>query len=239
MSYLTSVKTINGETSGFYQYPIKYVATSAEATENSTLYVLTGESYGAVVPTLFFKTDPYNPLNLPANTVRIKFESGYTPSMGNSRTLVDAGENVWDIYKQSNNWADAFTYNSNILEVLGANTTEVTNMIGMLFGCNNLTNIALFDTSNVTNMNSMFDNCSSLNIIPLYNTSKATDMSYMFNDCTTIESGALALYQQASSQTTPPTYHEGTFRNCGLVTQTGSAELAQIPRDWGGRLLLE
>jgi hypothetical protein len=50
--------------------------------------------------------DPYNPLGLPPNTMRCKFKSGYTPpsDMGDKQTLVDAVENIWDIYRQSNVW---------------------------------------------------------------------------------------------------------------------------------------
>jgi len=57
-------------------------------------------------------------------------------------------------------------------------------------------------------------------------------MDSMFKGCTGVESGALALYQQASSQDIPPTYHYQTFYNCGSNTTTGAAELAQIPSDW-------
>jgi len=57
-------------------------------------------------------------------------------------------------------------------------------------------------------------------------------MFRMFYQCTNVQSGALALYQQASSQTTPPTSHNQTFYNCGSNTTTGSAELAQIPSGW-------
>jgi hypothetical protein len=56
----------------------------------------------------------------------------------------------------------------------------------------------------------------------------------MFRDCLNVQSGALALYQQASTQTTPPSDHSYTFTNCGKNTQTGAAELAQIPSSWGG-----
>jgi hypothetical protein len=54
----------------------------------------------------------------------------------------------------------------------------------------------------------------------------------MFYNCYKVESGAYALYQQASTQTTPPSSHSNTFRNCGRDTTTGAAELAQIPSDW-------
>lgn len=277
--------------------------------------------------------DPYNPLDLPPNTIRVKFKSGYTPDMGDTQTLVDADENVWDIYKQSNDWTNLFEiqYNEsfdNLLEVLGANTTNVTKMTYLFSNCTSLSSIAIFDTSNVTtmyamfqgctslesvplfntsnvtDMRSMFYNCSSLTSVPLFDTSKVTDMIYMFEGCTSlttvplfdtskvtsmleifrgctslttvplfdtsnveslswmfedctslttvplfntskvtslngmlyncynVQSGALALYQQASSQENPPTFHYYTFTNCGTNTQTGAAELAQIPSDW-------
>ena len=275
-----------------------------------------------------YKVNP-NPLNLPANTIRIKFLSGYRPTMGDTQTRVTSyQDNVWDIYIQSNVWEDLFFRNSYVTEVLGANTTNVTNMVRlfgmcvqltkvalfdtsnvtdmtmmfdtcyklnsvplfdmknvtncswMFYNCNLLNNIPLFDTSNVTDMNQMFNHCynittvplfdtskvttidqmfsyctsltsvpsfdtsnvtsmnntfsvcSSLNYITLFDTSKVTNMASMFYGCTNVQSGALAFYQQASTQTIPPTNHNGTFHNCGINTQTGSAELSQIPSDW-------
>lgn len=130
------------------------------------------------------KYDPYNPLGLPANTIRVKFTSGYTPDMGDSQTLVDSTNNVWDIYKESNNWSNLFFTISNLKEILGANATNVTNM----------------------------DN--------------------MFRSCRNVQRGALALYQQVSSQPNPPSSHNLTFFACGADTTSGDAELAQIPNDW-------
>jgi hypothetical protein len=60
-------------------------------------------------------------------------------------------------------------------------------------------------------------------------------MRNMFYDCVNVQSGALALYQQASSRVTPPS-HSYTFRFCGSNTETGAAELAQIPTSWGGTM---
>jgi len=57
-------------------------------------------------------------------------------------------------------------------------------------------------------------------------------MGFMFCSCIKVQSGALALYQQASSQTTPPTKHSKTFYLCGFDTTEGAAELEQIPSDW-------
>ena len=116
------------------------------------------------------------------------------------------------------------------------NTSSVTNMLSMFFECTSLTSVPLFNTSSVTNMSGMFSSCTSLTAVPLLNTSKVTDMSYMFYYCTNVQSGALSLYQQASTQTTPPVHVEEAFTNCGSNTTTGSAELAQIPMSWGGLL---
>ena len=179
--------------------------------------------------------DPYNPLGLPTNIIRIKYLSGYTPDMGDTQTLVDSTNNVWDIYKEDNDWSSLFNNKTRLLEVLGANTTDVTDMSSMFNGCAELTTITLFDTSNVTSMYRMFRNCGNITTsIPLFNTSKVTDMEAMFFHCYKVQSGALALYNQASTQTTPPIYHENAFNGCGRNTQTGAAELAQIPSSWGG-----
>lgn len=228
--------------------------------------------------------DPLNPLGLQPYTVRVKLAPGYTPSAqtGVTHTLVDATENIWDYYKNSSTFYRLFYQEGHLLEVLGANTTGVTTMTTMFFGCTSLTTVSLFDTSvvtsmaglfngcsslttvplfdtsdvtymnsmfngcsslaavplfdtsSVTYMDSMFYNCSSLTTVPLFDTSDVTDMSSMFYNCTSVASGALALYQQASTQTNPPTYYDGAFYNCGSNTQTGAAELAQIPSSWGG-----
>ena len=252
------------------------------------------------------KPDP-NPLNLPTNTIRVKFKSGYTPTQGNTQTLVDSTNNVWDIYKSSVYWDSLFNGCTDLLEVLGANTTNLNKSMNQIFrGCTALTSVALFDTSKVNSMNSMFNGCTSLTSVPLFDTSKVTNMnnmfdmgnvsssltsvplfntssvttmlgmfqhchslisvptfdtsnvtnmSYMLNGCYSltsvplfdtskvtnmnnmcyqcfeVQSGALSLYNQASSQTTVPS-HDSTFRHCGMNTQTGSAELALIPSDW-------
>jgi surface protein len=144
----------------------------------------------------------------------------------------------------------------NLTSVALFDTSTVTDMAMMFYDCENLKSIPLFDTSKVTDMNNMFNLCHSLTNVPLFDTSEVTDLSDMFSDCTSltsiplfdtskvtymngmcfhcykVNSGALALYQQASTQTNPPTNHIQTFRECGSQTQTGSVELSQIPKDW-------
>ena len=229
--------------------------------------------------------DPYNPLNLPANTVRVRTDDGAVPKKSSSTsyetaTLVEGTSDVYDVYKSGTDFTFLLIDSSNIVEVLGANTTGITNMTGMFNFCTSLKTVALFDTSSVTDMHTMFNycsllksvplfdtssvtnmqfmfyNCTSLTSVPLFDTSSVTNIEYMFNNCSSlttvllfntssvvfmagmfencknVQSGALALYQQASTQTNPPSKHTGTFKNCGVNTTTGAAELAQIPDDW-------
>ena len=75
----------------------------------------------------------------------------------------------------------------NEIDFSGADTSEVTDMRRMFWGCNNLTYLDLsrFDTSNVTDMSGMFDGCHSLTSLNLSNfdTSNVTSMQSMFQDC--------------------------------------------------------
>lgn len=188
---------------------------------------------------VYSSADPLNPLGLPPFTIRCQFSSGYTPSMGDSQTLVDAASNVWDIYRDDTDWNGFFENDDrfgHLTHVLGANTTGVTDMGNLFNYCNTLVSVCLFDTSACENMENMFFECLALTSIPLFDTSNVDSMDYAFYRCRAVQSGALALYQQASTQTTPPASHNRTFMNCGADTDTGSAELDLIPTSWGGTL---
>ena len=115
-------------------------------------------------------------------------------------------------------------------------TNKVTNFGYMFAYCSSLSSVPLFDTSNAEYLYSMFQDCTSLTSIPLFNTNKVVDMQFTFLSCPNVQTGALALYQQASNQQNPPQNHYYTFYNCGSNTQTGAAELAQIPTSWGGTM---
>jgi surface protein len=103
-------------------------------------------------------------------------------------------------------------------------TSKNTDFSYFLCGCTDLIELPVFDTSNVTNMSSMLSYCSSIKHIPLFDTSKVIDVDYMCVGCSSVEDGAYELYQQMSSQTNPPTSHDGTFSDCG--------NNSQIPSDW-------
>lgn len=115
-------------------------------------------------------------------------------------------------------------------------TSSATTIASMFSGCTHLQTVPMFNTANVTIMSSTFNGCKSLTAIPLFNTANVTDMYMTFAGCWNVESGALALYQQASTQTVPPSNHDRTFSSCGRDTVTGAAELAQIPTSWGGTM---
>ena len=199
---------------------------------------------------------------LPDYTIRVRYTPGITPSSSRWDEVipVDRENGIWDITIRNANWNYAFFVQHELLEILDANidnvtsmkytfescdnltsvslfnTANVTRMDYMFYGCRKLTTVPLFDTRNVTDMGSMFYGCINLTAVPLFNTSKVTYMSSMFHSCHNVQTGALALYQQASTQATPPSSHTDTFYHCGYETTTGLAELNQIPATWGGLL---
>mgnify|MGYP003288183421 CR=1 FL=1 len=198
------------------------------------------------------------PIVLPSYTIRLLYKDGVTPTfVKGTGVQVSESPNIWDLTYNNNDWSELLSLEEDLLEVLGANTSNVTNMALMFNWCRSLRSVALFDTSNVTNMGGMFAYCQDalttvpifdtsnvtnmggmfiyctvLTTVPLFNTSKVKHMNNMFRNCINVESGILALYQQASTQTTPPAEHSETFWDCGIDTVTGAAELAQIPSDW-------
>jgi surface protein len=181
-----------------------------------------------------------------ANTFRFEFsKKDYDPtvagvgSSGTWKKLATTYDNIWDWSKTGNNFGsafkNAFADSNNLVSVIAVGDTSSVVYAGSLFeGCTSLTSVHLFDTSAVTDMSAMFRGCTSLTKLPLFDTSSAVYMGSAFRECKNVEEGALALYQQASTQATPPTSHSNAFTYCGNNTTTGAAELAQIPRSWGG-----
>ena len=183
--------------------------------------------------------DP-NPLGLPPNTIRVKFSSGYTPDMGSTRTLVDSTNNVWDIYAANvyaSNWASLFSNNANLLEVLGANTTNITNMQYLFANCTSLTTITLFDTHNVTTMAGMFNGCSSLTTVPLFDTTNVSNMNYMLASCqlTTVplfDTSSVTtmnqMFTSCTNLTTIPLFNTSSVTNMNQMFK-GCSSLTTIP----------
>lgn len=83
----------------------------------------------------------------------------------------------------------------------------------------------------------MFRNCTGLTSIVPIQCSYVENVGGMFEGCTNIESGALDQYNWFATYGVNITNHSGTFTNCGGNTQTGLAELNQIPVGWGGNMV--
>lgn len=147
----------------------------------------------------------------------------------------------------------------NLQSAPSLDTSDVTSTYMMFEGCSSMTSVPFYDTHNVLSSNRMFYDCHSLVHSPTFNLTKVTDMSYMythcsvlssvplfnttftyktgnmtqaFYNCVNVQQGALALYNRVGNVLTRASAHNGTFRNCGVNTVNGAAELAQIPSDW-------
>ena len=185
--------------------------------------------------------DPYNPLGLPSNTMRVRTNDGLPPVNGNydTATLVKGTTDVYDVYSQRFDWTDLLIDSTNVVEVLGANTQgtmyKVNNMNSLFNGCTSLTTVLLFDTSRVTSMNNMFENCTSLTTVPLFDTSRVTSMYTMFTNCTSLTTVPLfdtsnvtmmsSMFRGCTSLTTVPLFNTSNvkymsrmFENCHLLT---------------------
>ena len=162
--------------------------------------------------------DPYNPLNLPSYTIRMKFTDGFTPTTSyGTLTQVSASPNVWDFTYSDANWSSMIYTKisssacTNLIEILGANSTGVTNMSGLFNTCSSLTSVALFDMSSVTAIVDTFHGCSALTSIPQFNTSSVTNFSQAFYGCS-------ALTSCPELDTSASTNMSATWYNCSSLT---------------------
>jgi len=125
-------------------------------------------------------------------------------------------------------------------DVLDMDMTGVTTVSYLFNSAWPVQNIfSIHNTSSVTDFSYFIAHTSRIIAIPslpLFDTSSAVNVSYMCYNTRNVESGSLALYQQMSSQATPPSTHNNCFTNCGSATTTGQAERAQIPTSWGGTM---
>lgn len=77
-----------------------------------------------------------------------------------------------------------------------------------------------------------FNNCSEMTAIPNITVSNVNWADYMFLGCVNVQSGIYDMYTQLSAALPENRNHYATFRDCGINTVQGAAELAQIPDDW-------
>lgn len=131
--------------------------------------------------------DPYNPLNLPPYTIRVRTLYGDEPSGSLSRfSITRLDSNTFDVTCTSyqDNWSNLFHDSdenpSKITDVLGANTTNVKNMYGMFWGCQALSSLSIFDTRGVIHMTRAFVICNNLSSVPNYDMRNVKDLAQAF-----------------------------------------------------------
>ena len=163
---------------------------------------------------------------------------------------------------QSMFYSSGIDKGANVTSVTFPSTFKADACISAFESCKNLTYISPFDTSACQSFNAMFSGASALESVPAFDTgsglwfadmfsymtslravpsnldtSLALDVKYMLNGCTAVESGALALYTQMSTQATPPSSYTNCFQGCGSGAPSSApihAEMQQIPASWGG-----
>lgn len=199
----TTITLSNTPDSG---YSLSYYTVNGTPIQGNT-FVLTTD----VIVSAVFNAE-YNPLNLPPYTVRFKYRQGITPTFQRgTAVLFDAENNIWDWTYESSDWSYRIGGHTDLLEVLGANSTNVTNMSNMFQSCSSLNIVHLFDTTNVTNMGNMFYNCRSMSRVPEFNTTNVTNMKEMFYDCRAISSVPMLNTSNVTSM-------DGTFEHCIELT---------------------
>lgn len=143
------------------------------------------------------------PINLPANTVRLRYIDGITPTAyhefpGTTLTQISSIPNIWDIThwdpQYPGEWhylfdgypygaTTGYGYGYGLLEVMAANVSNITNMTGAFGNCFDLYKVCNLNTSKCTDFSSMFNGCRKLVSVGTINTSKASITDWMFNGC--------------------------------------------------------
>lgn len=136
----------------------------------------------------------------------------------NCRKLIDVPKlNIQDVYYSA--------------IIRPSDAVDYTNLFN---NCKSLTQIPILDYTHATNTEAMFEGCTGLTKINHISIPNVITCATMFKDCVNVESGALKLYQELSALGNQIDRHEECFKNCGINTSTGLAELQQIPQSWGG-----
>ena len=142
----------------------------------------------------------------------LTFRCGYKKTLGKNEYELNSGTHLPAWYGKSGNitkavfdasfanarptscysWFYDFGNLKQIEGIENLNTTNVTEMASMFYGCSQLTSLDVthFNTANVVHMTNMFVNCSSLASLDVthFNTANVTNMGYMFYGCSSLTS---------------------------------------------------
>lgn len=173
------------------------------------------------------------------NLASVTFPSSFV--VGPMYSMFEGCENLVSVSLFDTSHTDSFRLVfhgcSSLVTIPAFVTSSSTSFNNAFAMCTSLVSVPTLDTSLATDLTSMFRVCTSLEHVNLFSTASVTSMDQMFANCYNVQSGALALYQQASQQTTPPTMYNNCFTNCGQNAPVDApihAEMTQIPASWGG-----
>lgn len=122
--------------------------------------------------------------SVPNYTIRLKYRDNVTPQfLAGTATQVSSSPNIWDLYYNNNTWRGLLNGHSDLLEVMDANISAVTNTENTFRYCTALTSVCELNTVNVTTTQNMFESATSLLDAPVMNMSNVTGMSGMFHEC--------------------------------------------------------
>ena len=129
--------------------------------------------------------------------------------------------------------ADSMFYGCTSLEYVPVlKFSEEIELYQFFRGCTSLKEIPKWDYPK--NMTLTFYGCTSLKEIPEWFT-PAVGCQYVdsiFAGCVNIERGLKSCYERIAALN--PTFHNNSFKNCGINTISGIGDLTKIPTNWGG-----
>lgn len=189
-------------------YLLDYITVNGVAIQGNTFTM----PYGNVTVSAQFKIN-YNPLNLPPYTIRLLYKDGVEPEF-TWGTLVQVSEspNIWDLTFNQSDWSTLVGGHSDLLKVLGGNTSGVTNFGYTFASCLSLTDVEIFDMSDATDLGGTFSGCTSLKNLPLFDTHNVEHLYHTFYDCWSLEH--VPLFDTSSCKS-----FNATFYQCGSLKE--------------------
>lgn len=167
---------------------------------------------------------------IPEWTIRVKMattdDAPLPTKTGATVKRLYADEDIYDVTYADANWNGLLYRGSSshpIAEVLGSNTTGVTNMGSLFAGQEALSSVTGMTTENVTNMSFMFRGCYGLTTVDLFDTRKVTTVSNMFNTCTSLTTSPLFVTNNVTDM-----YR--FFRNCTALTRVPLFSTEKVTR---------
>ena len=230
----------------FYAYNNKLISPSA----GNVLGVKEAPALATRTMRFDFKYDHFNPIDgladlsgdgfIWTHVADDVYDFHYDNANWGYRQLPIGRGGLFNIYGYPGSSGTVYPMTKHQFDVLDMDMTGVTDVSYLFNSAWSVQNIfSIRNTSAVTNFKFFIGHSGriiAIPSIPLFDTSSATNVDSMCQNTRNVESGALALYQQMSSQATPPSSHQSCFTGCGAGTTTGAAERAQIPKSWGGSM---